>query len=204
MNRKYYSTNEKNNYADLVTRYPNIREALEKLTEDSCFETLTREEKELLNLFGFQAIYVEEPIGNLDHLDYNPQTFLGYLYELSMIEYMKAHSCVRELYKAVNALIPLYKDIEEFREEGWPYVTVLRNKVYESDIPHHKLFPKLTKKHHDQFKRVGSMITTLSDVEFKVFWLMTYKHSGKVRVVGFKENILLVKMCKTRLGLFIK
>lgn len=204
MNRKYYSTNEKNNYADLVTRYPNIREALEKLTEDSCFETLTREEKELLNLFGFQAIYVEEPIGNLDHLDYNPQTFLGYLYELSMIEYMKAHSCVRELYKAINTLIPHYIDIVKFREEGWPYVTVLRNKTYESEIPHHKLFPGLTKQHHDQFKRVGSMIAALSDVEFKVFWLMTYKNSGKIRVVGFKENILLVKMHKTRLGLFIK
>lgn len=203
MNRKYYSTNEKNNYVDLIERHPNIRDALEKLTEDSCFTELTIEEKGLLNMFGFSSIYVEDPIGNLDHIDYNPKSFLGYLYELSTDEYVRVISCLREFLRVFIGLLPQYKEIQSFGDESWPYVTMLRDQVYEGPLPHHVVYPGLTKVQHQQFRKVGQFISRLSETEFKVFWLMTYT-ANRCRVVGFKDNILLVKLHNLRLGLFIK
>ena len=63
MSRKYYSINEKNTFSSLLDNHPGIRDALEKLTEDSCFTTLTNKEKELLNMFGFKAIMVDTNVG---------------------------------------------------------------------------------------------------------------------------------------------
>lgn len=203
MNRKYYSTNEKNNYIDLIERYPNIRDALEKLTEDSCFTELTIEEKGLLNMFGFKSIYIEDSIGNLDHIDYNPKSFLGYLYELNTNEYVRVISCLREFLSATMDLLPQYKEMQTFREESWPYVTIHRDQVYEGSLPHHVLFPGLSKVQHQKLRMVAQFISKLSESEFKVFWLMTYT-ANRCRVVGFKDNILLVKLHNLRLGLFIK
>lgn len=203
MSRKYYSINEKNTFSSLLDNHPGIRDALEKLTEDSCFTTLTNKEKELLNMFGFKAIMVDTNVGSFDHLDYNTRTFLGYLYELNVAEYMKVHSVSTNFNKVLAKLTPLCQEMANWKGDDWPYVTILRNDPIESQIPHHEVFGNIPPELHLELEELGNTISKLTDTELKVLWLLTYTSPTSFRIIGYKDRLLLVKSKQTRLGLFI-